>query len=69
MIDFDGTGGFDMALWLDDVLQLSGRYQPSNRATFVPEKYYFKHGVYGPRQFSYVLNSAGVSVRKVKRSN
>lgn len=66
LIDFDGTGAFDMAVWLDDVVQISGRYQPSPRATVTPEKYYFKHGVYSPEMFQYRLVSEGMSVRKAR---
>ncbi|WP_158965526.1 hypothetical protein [Chachezhania sediminis] len=68
LIDFDGQGGgFDATVWLDGTVQLQGRYQPSARADAYPSKYfYFKHGVYSPQMFDYVLTSTGMTVKKVR---
>lgn len=67
LIAFDGTGGFDATVWIDGVVQISGRYDPSSEPeAFRPEKYYFKHGVYSQRMFDYVLVSRGMKVSRVR---
>lgn len=70
LIDFDGTGAFDVALWIDGRPQVTGRYTPQAQATgFRPERYYFKHGVYSYRRFPYEMTSSGMGVRRVRVAN
>lgn len=67
LIEFDGKGGFKATIWLDNVLQVSGKYDPANQpGAYRSKKFYFKHGVYSQHMFGYVMTSRGMSVRKVQ---
>lgn len=67
LVAFNGQGGFDATVFLDDVRQLGGSYDPSRQPEeFRSKKFYFKHGVYSKDIFDYVMTSRGLKVRKVK---
>ncbi len=67
LVDFDGSGGFYVAVWLDDALQLDGTYRlPPGQGYFKSEFFYFKHGVYSQRMFDYVLVSRDMRVKRVR---
>jgi hypothetical protein len=68
LVDFNGKGGFDVTVSLDDVPQLGGTYDPSKQPEeFLSKKFYFKHGVYSKELFDYVMTSRGLKVTKVRR--
>lgn len=70
MVDFDGVGGFAVHVWIDDVAQFSGRYDPSKQPdAFKSKRFYFKHGVYSQRMFDFVMTSRAMNVSKVKAAN
>ena len=70
LIDFDGTGGFDIYVWLDGKMEASGQYnQPTQSNAFRSTKFYFKHGAYSQEMFDYVLTSRDMSVKKVRLKN
>ncbi|CAD0186410.1 hypothetical protein RUESEDTHA_03318 [Ruegeria sp. THAF57] len=67
LIEFTGEAGFIATVWLDDKVQLQGTYQPPNTpGAFQSKFFYFKHGVYSPERWDYVLVSEDLSVKKVK---
>lgn len=67
LVDFDGRGGFSVQVWIDDMPQISGRYDPlKHPVAFKSKKLYLKHGVYSQRVFDYVMTSREMTVRKVK---
>ena len=46
-LDFDGNAGFVVDVYIDDELQVSGKYSPPSQKKYVLSRYYyFKHGVY-----------------------
>ncbi|MBY6066782.1 hypothetical protein KUW17_08525 [Leisingera aquaemixtae] len=70
IFDFDGNGGFDVIVFLDDRLQISGTY------SFVAGKGYreathfrIKHGVYSKQVFQYEMRSRDLSVKRVRLAN
>ena len=67
LIRFDGTGAFDTVVILDNIPQISGRYEPGSQPqAFRPTNYYFKHGVYSRRVFDYVMTSRDMTVSRVR---
>lgn len=67
LLQFDGTGAFDVTVWLDGKAEISGRYvQPTLPGAYRAQKFYFKHGVYSQYGFPYVMTSRDMSVRKVR---
>ena len=65
-LNFDGKSGFEVDVYLDGKIELSGKYTPPNGNQYVASKYfYFKHGVYSANKFDYVLKSK-ISMNKVK---
>lgn len=67
LVDFDGRGGFDVTVWIDDVRQTSGRYErPAGKGAYKSRYFYFKHGVYSPRVFPYKMTSRGMNVSRVR---
>ena len=65
LINFDGKAGFDVDVYLNDKLEVNGKYSPPTGNKYVASKYfYFKHGVYSKNIFDYVLESK-ISVNKV----
>ena len=64
LINFDGKAGFDVDVYLNDKLEVNGKYSPPTGSKYVASKYfYFKHGVYSKNIFDYVLESK-ISVNK-----
>lgn len=58
ILDFDGKGGFDVEVYLDDKLQVTGEYKFEEGKGYIKSKdFYFKHGVYSKRIFEYQLTS------------
>lgn len=69
LLDFDGEGGFHVAVYLDDRFQVSGRYDPPKEKGYFKSRYfYFKHGVYSYRLFDYQLTST-MSMRLIDSLN
>lgn len=69
LVVFNGKGGFDVTVSLDDQPQLSGTYDPSKQPKeYLSKRFYFKHGVYSQEMFAYEMTSRGLKVRKVKVS-
>ena len=67
LVDFDGAGGFATIVWVDDVVQLQGRYlAPTDPQYFKSKFFYFKHGVYSQRVFDYEMTSRNMRVKRVK---
>ena len=57
ILDFDGKSGFNVEVFLDGMLEVSGKYIPP-KGKAIPSKYfYFKHGVYSRNIFDYELKS------------
>ena len=66
-ITFDGLGGFDIAVEVDGVLALSGRYAPPVDTKYMrSQKFYFKHGVYSQRVWRYELVSSGMRMLQAR---
>ena len=66
LLNFDGKSGFDVDVYLDDKLEVSGKYSPPTGNKYVASKYfYFKHGVYSRNMFDYEMKSK-ISMKKVK---
>ena len=66
LVDFDGKSGFDIQAFLDNKLEINGKYSPPSGSKYFKSKYYFfKHGVYSKRMFDYELTSR-ISMKKVK---
>ena len=69
LLDFDGQGGFHVAVYIDDRFEVSGRYDPpKGNGYYVPRYFYFKHGVYSRRIFDYQLTSE-MSMRRIESLN
>ena len=55
---FDGKSGFDVQVFLNENLEVSGKYTPPKGKGYTQSKYfYFKHGVYSRNMFKYELKS------------
>lgn len=82
LLDFDGSGAFDVAVAVDGKRSVEGRYDPnlpSRAVTSVtgirmssPEidkgrNLYFKHGVYSQKSFKFVLISNGMRMVRLAR--
>ena len=66
LLNFDGKSGFNVDVYLDDKLEVSGKYAPPTGNKYVASKYfYFKHGVYSRNMFNYEMKSK-ISMKKVK---
>ena len=66
MVNFDGKSGFEVDIWLDGKIELSGKYTPPTGNKYVaPTHFHFSHGVYSANKFDYVLKSK-ISMNKVK---
>ena len=66
LLNFDGKSGFNVDVYLDDKLEVSGKYAPPTGNKYVASKYfYFKHGVYSKNIFDYEMKSK-ISMKKVK---
>lgn len=66
IVDFDGKSGFDVEVYIDDVLEVSGKYFPPEGSGYISSKFfYFKHGVYSRNMFDYELKSK-ISMHLVK---
>lgn len=67
LVEFDGRGGFVATVWIDGVVQISGTYKsPSIKGAYKSRHFYFKHGVYSPKIFTYEMTSRGMKVAKVR---
>lgn len=67
LVEFDGRGGFVVTVWIDGVVQTSGTYKsPTNKGAYKSRYFYFKHGVYSPKIFTYEMTSRGMKVAKVR---
>ena len=65
LLNFDGKSGFDVDVYLDDKLEVSGKYSPPTGNKYEASKYfYFKHGVYSRNMFDYEMKSK-ISMKKV----
>ena len=70
LIAFDGKGGFESTVWLDEQLAVNGSYvRPDTPGAFISKYFYFKHGVYSLNMFDYVMTSEGLRVKKVRVKN
>ena len=57
-LSFNGDAGFLVDVYIDDKLQVSGKYNPPSKDKFVSSRYYyFKHGVYSKKIFDFKLES------------
>ena len=66
LLNFDGKSGFDVDVYLDDKLEVSGKYSLPTENKYVASRYfYFKHGVYSRNMFDYEMKSK-ISMKKVK---
>lgn len=66
ILNFDGKSGFDVDVYLDDQLEVSGKYVPPKGGGYVTSKYfYFKHGVYSMNMFDYEMKST-ISMKLIK---
>lgn len=63
-LDFNGSEGFAISVWLDGDLQISETYSPQNNS-YKSDKYYLKHGVYSLEIFDYKLISKNMKVAEV----
>lgn len=64
-LDFDGDGGFDVEVSIDEKKSIAGAYRPSSNPGFVKSKrFYMKHGVYSQNMFTYEMRSSGMKVSK-----
>lgn len=67
ILNFDGRSGFDVYVYLDDSLQIRGRYQfEPGKGYFVSKHFYFKHGSYSQNMFPYELVSRDMRVDRVR---
>ncbi|WP_137703371.1 hypothetical protein [Marimonas lutisalis] len=67
IVDFDGHGGFEVFVAVDDRPQIKGLYSPpAGKGFFRSQKYYFKHGSYSLNMFPYTLVSRDMKVKRVK---
>ena len=58
VLDFDGKSAFAVAVYLNDKLEVEGKYSPPKEDKYFKSKYYyFKHGVYSENMFDYELKS------------
>lgn len=70
LVIFDGKGGFEVSVSIDGRPEISGRYDPSKQPKdFLSKKFYFKHGVYSQKMFTYVMTSREMKVARVKLVN
>jgi len=66
ILDFDGKSGFGVQVFLNDKLEVSGKYAPPKGKGYFQSKYfYFKHGVYSRNMFKYELKS-NISMNLIK---
>ena len=66
LLNFDGKSGFDVDVYLNDKLEVSGEYSPPKGNRYIASKYFnFKHGVYSKLLFDYEMKSK-ISMKKVK---
>ncbi len=65
LLDFNGQAGFKVDVFLNDKLEVSGKYEPPVGKKYKYSKhYYFKHGVYSKEIFDYEMKSK-ISMKKV----
>ena len=65
LLNFDGKAGFDVDVYINDKLEVSGKYEPPVGKKYKYSKhYYFKHGVYSKYMFDYEMKSK-ISMKKV----
>ena len=66
MLNFEGKSGFDVDVYLDDNLEVSGKYSSPIGNKYVSSKYfYFKHGEYSRNIFDYEMKSK-TAIKRVK---
>lgn len=66
ILDFDGQSGFEVYVYLDDALQIRGKYQVDpGKGYFVSKHFYFKHGSYSQNIFEYEIVSRDMRVSKI----
>ena len=56
VLDFDGEGGFDVEVYLNDILEIKDQYTPPETG-YRSKHFFFKHGVYSKNIFDYKLIS------------
>ncbi|MEL7300306.1 MAG: hypothetical protein AAFM92_07980 [Pseudomonadota bacterium] len=67
LLEFDGSGGFDMTAFVDGKRAITGSYTPNRAAGYVPlESVYMKHGVYSPERWPYEMRSKGLRVLRAR---
>ena len=65
LLNFNGKGGFDVDVYLNDKLIVIGEYSPPRSDKYIQSKhFYFKHGVYSKYMFDYEMKSK-ISMKKV----
>ena len=58
LLDFDGNGGFEVEVYINDEFEVSGEYRFEAGLGYIKSRYFaFKHGVYSRFKFPYVLDS------------
>ena len=62
VLDFDGEGGFDVEVYLNDILEIKDQYTPPETG-YRSKHFFFKHGVYSKNIFDYKL----ISTMNMKR--
>lgn len=64
LLDFDGKGGFDVEVYLNDILEIKDQYTPP-KAGYRSKMFFFKHGVYSRNIFDYKLIST-MNIKRIK---
>jgi hypothetical protein len=64
-VALDGQGGFDVNVFVDGKVSISGSYRPANNSSYIySDVFFFKHGVYSKNVFNYRMTSTGLRVSK-----
>jgi hypothetical protein len=66
VLDFDSTGEFDVYVYIDGRLEISGRNKQPVVQAMRSREFFFKHGVYSSNMFDYRMTSENVKVRRVR---
>ena len=67
ILDFDGKGGFNVFVLVDDVEQIRGTYfLPQGKGYGKPKHFWLKHGVYSKDMFAYQMVSRDLTIKKVR---
>jgi len=67
IVEFDGSGDFDVSAYIDGAVVITGHYQPSNDPEFVASpRFYLKHGVYSQFEWPYEMVSENMRVYRAQ---